>query len=58
MRSDKEIRIMAQRDITNLTNAEFDRHLVMESEKAMKSKSPMGRGFGVATRGSKFKRTF
>lgn len=49
---------MAQRDITNLTNAEFDRHLVMESEKAMKSKSPMGRGFGVATRGSKFKGTF
>jgi|5_EtaG_2_1085323.scaffolds.fasta_scaffold16089_2 hypothetical protein len=58
MRSDKEIRIMAQIDITNLTDAEFDRHLVMQDALRKKIKSPMSRGFGVATRGSKFKGTF
>jgi len=58
MRSDKEIRIMAQIDITKPTVDEFARHLVMEEVLRKKIKSPMSRGFGVATRGSKFKGTF
>jgi hypothetical protein len=49
---------MAQKDITNLTDAEFDRNLVLQDELRKNKKNPFGRGFGAATRGSKFKGTF
>lgn len=60
MRSDKEIMRQADRDITKLTNQEYDKYLVIKQERDDKlAKLPKKQGGAVMKkRGGTFKGTF
>ena len=64
MRSDKEIKIIANEDVTNLTNKEHDRLLVLEElrrermAKLAKADGGMIKGFSPIARPQRFKGTF
>jgi hypothetical protein len=60
MRTDKQIMAAAQRDITSLTNPEYDRYIKIEAERNLKKKANGGmiKGFSPIARPQRFKGTF
>lgn len=58
MRTDKQIMAAAQRDITSLTDPEYDRYIKIEASRKKKVNGGMIKGFSPIARPQRFKGTF
>ena len=58
MRTDKQIMAAAQRDITSLTDPEYNRYIKIEASRNKKANGGMIKGFSPIARPQRFKGTF